>query len=176
MAVTTYAVARKKQWMPMECETCGAFYDCLVEATGQASDDILPASRDELREGAMMNLDVALQKQAAGNPCPQCGAFPQSHVNRVLATAGRLIVWGLFIVLFIALAVLIAVVVPKAPAGIVFIVILIVSFIASRVLGGFLANRADPNSNLERNRQAAKDKIARGAMRLQSTPDDSRDG
>jgi len=167
VGVTRIAYTNQKRWVPQQCEMCGADYECFVEAFASADDTVLPASDDELKEGALLNLDAALLQKAEGLPCPKCGAYPQGHADRVKRLAGRFIVWGLFAVLFIAAVSLIAALAPKAPVWIALIVMAL-TYIAARIAGGRLAEVFDPNRDLPRNLQCAQGHAARGALRIKS--------
>lgn len=146
---------------------CDAEYECFVEAFASADDTILPASDEELKEGALLNLDATLLRKAEGMPCPQCGTYPKGHAERVQRTAGRFIVWGLFALLFVAAVSLIAVLAPKAPVWIALIVMFL-TYITARIGGGRLAEMFDPNRNLPKNLLCAQSHATRGALRIKS--------
>jgi hypothetical protein len=150
----------------MQCDTCGAHYSCEVEALAQADNTFLPLSESELKEYALSNLDIALQQQATNIPCPQCGAFPASHVERVRRNTGRFIVWGLFLVLLVTLVSLLVNLAPKAPSWTLALV-LIAAIVSSRLLSGPLVNKFDPNRNLELNLKYVQAKIDRGVVRTE---------
>jgi hypothetical protein len=149
----------------MDCDFCGTYYSCLVEGQGDASDSVISFSEDTLKEMARIKLDIALQHKAANNPCPNCGAYPKLHVEHVQKTIGRLIGWGLFIGIFIALSVLLAMLAPKAPVWTLFFV-LIGSFAATKLLGKPLNSLLEPNRNMEKNRQLAQSRLQNGIIRI----------
>lgn len=164
----TTVYARQKRWVNVGCDTCGATYYCLVEACGDASDSLLPLSDAELKQSALINLDYETQKKAASFPCPQCGAYPQSHIERVCGIAGRLIVWGMSLALTLILILLLVALAPHAPVWTIF-PILLIALVASRLLSRPLVEKLDPNRDMERNRRLAGYRIKAGVMRLKPT-------
>jgi hypothetical protein len=81
-------------------------------------------------------------------------------------------VWGLGIVLFVALSALVAVVAPKAPVWIL-LVILAVSIVAPRFVSGRIAQKFDPNLDLQKNLRLVRAKVAKGLVRLEQQSDKS---
>jgi hypothetical protein len=167
MSTITTAYARQKKWVGVDCEMCGIHYSCLVEAVGQASDDLLPFSDNTLKEFALLDLDCTLQRKATSNPCPQCGAYPQSHVEQARKTSGCFIVWGLFLAISALITFILVMLAPNAPAW-TLIIILVISLVSSRLLSGSLVDKFDPNRDLERNRRIAQAKLSSGTIRVQS--------
>jgi hypothetical protein len=165
MGVTTYATASQKGWVEVECERCSTRYSCLVEGYGQASDTILPASDDTLRDAARYASSESMKRKAAAVPCPKCGTYGNAHVEKVERQVGRIVFWPSLVVLTILLFAGLAAVAPKTPAW-VLLIIIVVAWIAARILANVARRMADPNQQLDANRRLAQERMARGTVRM----------
>jgi hypothetical protein len=165
--MTTTAYATQKKWVPVTCDACNTKYSCLLEAAGSSSDSFLPSSEEDLKDHARYKLGLAFEKKASAIPCPGCGNFSEDYVERVQNMVRRCVVWGLGIVLFVVLSALVAAVAPKAPLWIV-LVILAVSIVAPRFVSGRIAQKFDPNLDLQKNLRLVRAKVAKGLVRVES--------
>ena len=134
-----------------------------------ADDTFLPHSDESLKEMALQDLEIRLQVQATRIPCPQCGSYPQSHADHVKRTTGRVTAWILFVLGFIALVTLVAKTFPTAPST-VMVPLAMVAWLGARMAAGAAAARSDPNLDLERNRNLAHERMARGLLRTLPPP------
>lgn len=161
------AVARRKDWVEIECNRCNTRYGCLVEAIGTASDSFLPASDKALHEAANYDLRKALEREAATVPCPMCGAYSDDRVETVQRRIGRIVAWPSFFILVIVFCNVIVKIFPDVE-GWVMLIVFVASFIGCRILANVARRQANPNRNLEENKKLAQRMVSRGTVRMVS--------
>jgi hypothetical protein len=164
----TTASARGKDWVEVECIQCSSRYSCLVEAAGSASDTILPASGDALREAARYDLRKALQRKAVTIPCPNCGKFTDDYVDTKKRFVGRIVAWPSFFILVIVFFNVLAMISPEPETWII-VATIIGAFVACRILAAVAKRKVDPNRDLDANRRQAQQMVARGTIRIEGT-------
>jgi transcription elongation factor Elf1 len=163
MGYYTIVTIEGKSWMNMECENCGINYRCFVQASAQSDDTLFPISQETLEDFAKLNYKTSLEQKANTFPCPRCGAYPQTQVQKVTALAGRVIFWLSFLAFITAIIALIYIFSPTTPFWSVLIIVP-VSYILARITGFKFAPRFDPNLDLRKNLDTAEEKMKMGSL------------
>ena len=179
--MTTYASARGKGWIDVQCDNCRTRYSCLVEGVGTASNQLLPFSDESLKDFAQADLNAELTVKAARIPCPECGAYSDALVGETQEKARRRTFWavfagGGFLLLIVVVGLLNAIVhraESKGAPSWFFLVIVgtfVTAFIAARRGSQMAYESADLNRDLARNKKSSQRKLAAGQIKILSEP------